>query len=486
MLKVKKISPKKLKLKLKAKLDKASKTTPLIVAAIGLNNPIIRPATKYTEYAELYNSNVWVYSCIRAIADAGMGLPLRVFYKALNDEEVEKAIKLKKRVITKDPTDKVQWIEVDDEDRTVMLLQNPSPVATWVDLVEATMIYLEIDGNAFWEVSRVGAIPTELYPMRPDRVSIIPRKDGKGVKGYLFKLNNRAKGATLPAEDVLHFKYFNPLDDWRGMGSVQPATDAIIKYQYIDRYNKNFFKNDATPAGYLWTERPLEEEDIKRVSTQWNQGHRGVGHAHKTAVMPFGLKYERLGSEPKGDWFTELVKSSREEMLSSFSVPPVHVGLMEHAKYDNYKLQEFAFYRGTIRPKTQKISAVLTRFLNDEFGEIDKKTYWVEFDFEEFLGEDIKQKIDRYYRLFSMAAITPNTIIEEFNLGKPYEDGDTYYIAPGYLPVDGESRRELAMMGDEYNEAKRQFDNAVAEAHPATNENAQDGGQEEVAEETDE
>jgi len=465
-------------------IEKASRSLQLVVVG-NINGKEIPPATNYKGFAGLYDENVWIHSCIRAIADAAMGLPVKIYYRASDGEsgkeEIKKAEDVGKAIRAQSPNEKKQWIEVDDDFPGVQLFENPNPDMTWPDLIDATMIYLEVDGNEFWEIARMGNRPAELYPMRPDRITIVPRSDGKGIKQYIFKLNRKATEIVFESDDVLFFKYFDPLNDFRGIGPISSVTESVLVYQYITQYNKNFFKNDGTPSGYLYTDRPMDEKDAGRVATQWGKRHSGVKNAHKTAVLPFGLKYEQLGVSPNDGQFSDLYKNVREEILSAFSVPPVRVGLLEHAKYDNYKLQEFAFYRATMRPKMMKVASVLTKFINKEYGELTGKKYWVEFDFDEYLGEDIADKINRYSKLFGIGGVTSNQIVEEFGMGEPFEGGEVHFVAPGYLPLETEARASLAEMEAQVRDAQSKWEEAYAERMPEKEHRDDDEEEEEEA-----
>lgn len=409
---------------------KDSQTWPLIVASL-FGGREIPPPDNYEAYASLYSEVVWVFACIRAIADAGASLPMDIFTKKIEGDEV-------------------RWVPVKTTHPSRILFANPNPSMTFYDLIEATMGYMEVDGNAFWELSRnkVGVV-SEIYLMRPDRVTIIPAANGKGVKGYVFQVNKRSRKIHLDAEDVIHFKYWSPSEDWRGHAPILAATNTILTEQHAIRYNKAFFANNATPNGFLTTESSVGEEEAKRILREWDRKYQGSDKSHKTAMLTSGLKYQQMGSDPKDMEFIEQRRLNREEILSVFGVPPVKVGLLEHAKYDNYKLQEFAFYRSTIRPKMRNLTSTINRFLNNEMAKGEEELR-VRFDFEEFLGEDLNQKVQRFFRMFGMGAVSPNDIIEMFELGDPYDGGEEHFINSGFTPVTGDGahsiqRRETAL-----------------------------------------
>ena len=413
-------------------LMKQSESLRMIVAG-QLTGPEISLPENYTDYAEEYERTVWVYACIRAIASGLGSLPWTIEKRAQVTPQG------------------YHWTPVYDHS-AIDILEYPNSMMTWRDLIEGAVIYLEIAGDAFIEIARANGRAKELYLMRPDRVKVEPAKDGSGISSYVFQVKPYAKKKYLPPEDVLYISYFNPLNDWRGHAPEKTATDSIILDEYTRRYNKSFFRNNATPAGFLHTDQPLGEEMAKKLQTMWAQQFQGPEKAYKTAVLTSGLKYEPLGTSPKDMDFPGQRKMVREEILASFGVPPVMVGLLEHAKYNNYKLQVFAFYRGTIRPKARRIEGIITRFINENFKGSGER-YRFKFDFEEYLGEELTTKIEWMWRAFGMASLTPNEIIENLSIGEPYEGGDEHYLAPGVMPADMSTtpetieRREVAFAG---------------------------------------
>jgi HK97 family phage portal protein len=367
----------------------------------------------YKGYAGEYEKLAWVYSCVYAIA-AGIGIvPWYII-----DGEPGKG----------DP--------VPDDHPAVKLFRDPNEDMAWYDLCEYLVSYLELGGDSYLEVARdrLGK-PRELYPLRPDRITIVPRKDGRGVQFYRFKLTPYAKNKVdFEPEDVVHILYFNPLDDWYGLSTLSAAALTMQMEHYTIEYNKGFFERDATPPGYLYTDQTITKEQAEEIGQRWRRNLAGVANRHKIPVLPTGLKFMPIGQSARDMQFLNQREWNRQEILSVFGVPPVKVGLMEGVKYANYKLQEAAFYRDTLQPKMKKVAGKLTKFLRREFGE--NLTFW--FDPTEFMTADADVDANRMVKLVSIGALTPNQVISNLRLGSPYPEGDAHFISTQFVPV-GES-----------------------------------------------
>ncbi len=438
-------------------IDKAfsERTGPLLVAELW-GQPEVPFPVVYKDYVEQYEQLAWVYSSVFAISSGAAIVPWKIWKGGV-------------------PSTSEGGKPLGPETKEVRLFLEPNEDQSWYDLLEGTLTSLELGGNGYWEVARnIASKPSKLYLMRPDRITIKPRKDGKGVKSYRFKVTpNSRKGVDFLPEDCLHFFYFNPWDDWYGMSPLSAAAQACISEHYTIKYNQNFFRHDATPSGYLGTDQPISKTQSEEIGKGWRQNMGGVDKAHKVPVLPKGLKFHVVGINPRDIQFLRQRQYNREEILSVFGVPPVKVGLLEHAKYDNYKLQEGAFYRDTIQPKLKKIEGVITRFLRREFG--DDLAF--RFDMSDYLTEDRNLMAERCVKLFTVGAMTPNDIIKKFGLGEGYPDGDVYYISALYVPVGEEGvesgeRQTTALldemkreMGSSYKKIK-EFAEMLEEKHP--------------------
>jgi len=271
----------------------------------------------YEDYAIAYGQVVWVYACVSTIATAVAGTPLKTYRQTAKSVE-----------------------EISDS-RLARLLSDVNPHISSYDLWEATASFLELSGNCYWEIERDDAgMPTAIYPMRPDRVKVVPDKSDF-VKGYIYEVNGRS--VSLDADEVIHFKYFNPANEYYGLGPIAAIRNSIIVDQYSVAYNKAFFKNGAHPGGVLETESSLSDETFNRLRKQWEEGHKGTSRAHRIAVLEDGLKYKPIGLSPRDMEFLNQRKFCREEICAVFKVPPALVGIYEYANYANADQQNRSF-----------------------------------------------------------------------------------------------------------------------------------------------
>jgi len=277
------------------------------------------------EWVKLYSDHVWAYAGIFAIAATIAPLEPKLYeIDVKSGEKKEKA-----------------------GHAAVRLLRRPNDSMTGLELLEALVIYLETCGMAYLEVvyeerqkAVGGAVveeqvqPSELWLIRPDRLTPEPRKDGRGVERYVFQTKKGAKKEYFSPDEIVPFRYFHPLNDWFGLGSVQPAIDDVRQDKQMAQWNLDFFEHGITPEGILQTDKPITPYEMRSLGKQIKSFLSGKGR--QVLILGKNLKWQTISLNPKDVEFLEGRRENRQAILAALGVPPVMVGLLEHAKYDNY------------------------------------------------------------------------------------------------------------------------------------------------------
>lgn len=359
----------------------------------------------------------WVFACVQARAEEVGNIKLKLLRKG---EEVE-------------------------QHELLDLINRVNAAMTKHELLFATQAFKDLDGNAFWYLARdqkgKGKI-VEIYPLRPDRVVIIPSKTNPlEIEGYIF---TQPDGQRVPlgAHEVLHHKNFNPLGGHpfphRGMGVVEAAAWAIDTDNEARAYNYNFFKNSARPDGILTTpgDSALSQEEYKRLKEEWNAEHRGSDNASKIAVLTGGMKWEEIERTQNDMQFVQQRTMSRDEILSLFRVPKSILGITDDVNRANAEAAIYVFALRTITPLMQQLVDTLNEFLVPEYGDD------LELTFDSPVVEDRKKDLEEYAAALPPGAswMSINEIRKRENL-PPIVGGDALYapltaIAIGSVPEE--------------------------------------------------
>lgn len=369
------------------------------------------------KWIELYSTHAWVYAGAFAIASTISALPFQLYKlsKTKQDEDEEML------------------------DHPVLdLLNFPNDQKTKEDHLESLIIYLETCGEGYWEVvyEKKGVVsqPIELWNIMPSRMTPVPDKEGKGIASWIFQTRSYAKKKIFKREQIIPFRYTHPLKDWRGQGSLLASRNDIqLDFNMMD-WNKAFFAGGTVLDGVFTTDQSLTAASLKNVKEQILAKVQGGGH--KTLVLTNNLKYDPISSNPKDLEWESGHKNNRNTILSTMGVPPIKVGILDQAKYDNYRLQEDSFHRDTIVPKLKKISGTLSLYLLPMFG-LNPREHQLRFDTTTILSEDQDRQTTRITTQIKHGLKTPNEGRGELGLDA-YDGGDIYYVEKFLVPIAGD------------------------------------------------
>jgi HK97 family phage portal protein len=353
-----------------------------------------------------YREHVWVYACVNAIAQSISAVPLLFKTGSRKDSQVVESHPL------------------------IDLFENPNPMMSGSQFLEATLVYLGLTGEAFYILDRQSEreIPKELWVVHPGRFKeAVDEKTGL-ISGWIYRKG--ARQIPLQPHEVVFFRYFNPYHDYRGLAPLQAARSGIEQDFWAGQYNAAFFKNSAQPGGVLETSGNLTDEEYQRLLAQWQDRHGGAPKAHTIALLEGGLSYKQTGLSQKDMDFLEQRKWNREEIMAAFKVPKPELGLYEDLNFATAKTQRKLFWENTLLPKMALIEFVLW---SQMLRHIESGRIWAEFDYSSInaLQEDRNELVGSAQKLWSMG-VPLNTVNEYLGLGLPQVEGGEV----GYLPFN--------------------------------------------------
>jgi len=409
-------------------LLKQSDTFPLIFNTWQRTQGVPRPESvaTFADFARVFKREVWVYACVKRIAKSAASVPLKVVR------------------VHRDGT------EEDVEDHPLKtLLDSINPYMGPRFFFETLYANLEIFGNAYLEKVRRGQTgpPIELYPLRPDRMTIVPHPKNF-IDGYLYAVNGRR--LAFEAGQVAHLRTINPTDDYYGLSTLEAAALAVETDQYAIGYNRSFFKNNATPEGIMRNKTAVKEGDVERVKKEFDRLFKGAANAHRIAWLEGEWEWLQIGMRQRDAQFIDARKMSREEILAAFDMPPVMVGIFEFANYANSKEQQAIFWEVTMLPRLRFVEDELNEKLTADFGDGIKLRY--DTSGIEALKEDEDAKTERAIKKVRNALLTPNEARQE--LGYQEVDNpamDVHYLEFGLTPIEQAGQSSLGGPGEDPN-----------------------------------
>ncbi len=320
--------------------QKALPSLPL-VSLYSVGQPYWAPRN-YSHFAKSgFSGNAIAYRSVRMIAEAAASVPLLLYQGSTE--------------LTAHP-----FLE---------LLRQPNPAQGGRELIETVVSFLLVSGNSFLEVATLDGTPRELVPLRPDRMQVVPGAKG-WVEGYRYSVNGAF--ATLPAENVLHLKLFNPLDDYYGLSPLEAAARSLDTHNAASAWNKAMLDNAARPSGALvfsGGDGQLSPQQFDRLKAELEQNFQSAANAGRPMVLEGGLDWKEMGFSPKDMDFINSKNNAAREIALAFGVPPMLLGIPGDNTFSNYAEANRVFWRQSVIPTLRRVTDALSRFVGTQFEE---------------------------------------------------------------------------------------------------------------------
>ena len=251
----------------------------------------------------------------------------------------------------------------------------------------------------------------------------ISAKTGKDFTGR----GNRRDSAN----ELVFYKNYYPKSDYYGVTNAISAVGDIMGLIGLRDYNLAFFENYGVPSALIVLEGGWDEGSDMKVSDFINKKLKGSSNAHKTLVVssPSGLDtednkftYQKLGVDTKEGSFRLYEKSRQENILVAYSMPFQRIGITPTVGKlgGNVAAEQTTIYvQGVVEPLQLDLEEIINEILQSEI---------YEFKFKDIDTRDLIALTERLTKEIASAIKTPNQAINELG-GKPYLEGDKFYIA---------------------------------------------------------
>jgi HK97 family phage portal protein len=347
---------------------------------LGPNGERISPPTPELLMKQ-YEENMWVFNVISSKARAIAGAPW------LLKESISGAAD---KIITDHPF--------------IDLLENPYPDQdlTYQQMIELIGTHLDLSGSAYLEKVYDGSgTIIALAPLLPHKMSKMTTREGKVLFHY-SPFPDRV--ITLTKEQIVHIRYVSPFIEGHGFSPMLPGYITARMDTESSRWNEAYFRKGAQPDVVLKTQKAVPPKERLRIKEEWTARHGGTKNAHSTAVLPYGLDVQVLGTTHRDMQFRDLRKDTREGIHANFHVPPVLSGLLDNMSYATASVQLVVFRDYTMLPLLRSIFAVLTRSVLSEMDPTGK--LYLEPDESRMLTqEERSKKLEQTNRAFELGII---------------------------------------------------------------------------------
>ena len=240
----------------------------------------------------------------------------------------------------------------------------PNPFYTGRMFREACQQHLDLVGETFFVLIRIGGLIVEMWPVRPDRMK--PIKDPSAyLLGWMY-CSPDGEEVPLALEDVIQIKYPNPSDPYRGMGPVQTVLNDIDASTYSAEWNKNFFINGARPGGIIQFDYKMGDTEFRDFINRWREQHKGVANAHRVAVLE-NAKWVETNFTMQDMQFAELRNLPRELIREAFAYPKPMLGTVDDVNRANAEAGKEIMAECQTNPRLSRWKDIGNVFLLPQF-----------------------------------------------------------------------------------------------------------------------
>jgi len=338
-----------------------------------------------------------VHACVRVIADGIAGLGLKLY---------------------KDDGQNRDQIIIH---YATALTNEPNPYQTKYDFTKYMTSHLALTGNAYAFINRdVRNIGIELHPIAPQYVTPV-MQDGL----LFYKVTLAGYPPMIPATEMLHFKGMcgdNPLV---GLSPVVLHAETLgIDLAAISQ-SAGVYKNGVLKF-LLTSDSQIKIDQAGPLKKSLDDVIDG---ASRSAVMPNGIKMEKLSLSPEEAQYLETRKFSSEEIARIFGVPASMIGATAGIK-SSVEQEYQDFYARTLMSYAINIEQELARKL---LTENDKLTYYFKFNFNSLLRASANERADYYNKGIRGGWLSRNEarLYEDVN---GFNGGDEYLIEANLMP----------------------------------------------------
>ena len=253
-------------------------------------------------YHQAFKKNVWVRRCCGVTCDEVLAQSFRI--NNPNNDNVN--------------YERVNYL--------TDLFRNPAgkyAEGTFSSLIKQIIPSWKVTGDAFIEVNH-----DKLFDNVPNGFKFIPTE----LMGYDYNVDAwviRNTGHVFEPENLIHI--YEPSIEIRGSKWGTSLIDTIAQNITLEvlglNHNKDIFENHGLdPRGVLSFDKDLKPQQVKdnilRLKKQKNK---------KGIISGQGMTYQNTNNSNKDMEFLELIRYSRDCIITMFGVPPAKVDIIETA-----------------------------------------------------------------------------------------------------------------------------------------------------------
>lgn len=225
--------------------------------------------------------------------------------------------------------------------------------------------HIDLTGENYQVVVSLLGVPTELWSVRPDRMTPVPDRENY-LLGWIY---TGPDGERIPLlhEQVLQARTPDPNDSYRGMGPLGALAPALSAARLAQRWAEKFYENNALPGGLIEFEEPMNDTQYRQFVERWREAHQGINNAHRVGIIEGGKWVDRKFTQ-KDMQFTEGQTLTASQIREAYGFPEFAQGIVKDLNRATAEASDDFFAAWLAVPRARRMRDVLNHRLPPMFG----------------------------------------------------------------------------------------------------------------------
>ena len=311
------------------------------------------------------------------------------------------------------------------EDNLYFLLHDqPNEWMTAPEFWGMCMNHLLMRGNFFALKNRglslTGPVK-ELIPLAPGIVQEV-KQDEKYRLVYVLRYPDGTL-KEVPQSQIMHIRGMT-INGFMGVNPIQYIRESIALGLASEEFGARFFGSGTHPGGIIEMAGNLKPESKTEVTSAMREAYGGLGKSHRLMLLEYGMKFQKVGVDPKDSQFIELRKYQKAEIVDIFFGMPLTILSSEDKTPTFASAVQFSvsFIIYALMPWLVTIEKCISR---DLIQSAKRKIYYAKFAAQGLQRGSFKEQIDGFSIAIDKEIMNPNECRELLEMN-PYEGGDEY------------------------------------------------------------
>ncbi|HEV7651348.1 MAG TPA: phage portal protein [Actinophytocola sp.] len=319
------------------------------------------------------------------------------------------------------------------------LLDFVNPHWTPARLARMDELSMCLFGESVWAIHRENGVPKEIWWLKPSRLLPVPDEEDY-LSGYLYESQVNGQIIRFDADEIVWFRYPNPLDEFSAFSPISAARLAADTASAMMQANRNLHKQGVQIAGMVTPKGDrvrYTPDQARELADDLQTRFAGAKNAHRWAVLRYEAEFHPVTFSPKDAEFVLGLGLTLRQVCNAYGVPSPLLNDLEHATLANVREFQLGLWEHALVPDSWlKAQEIEEQYLPKFPGFNDLPDY-VEPNFDHVAALQVAKSAtwDRDRQALEVGALTINEWRRKQGLpAVPW--GDAFWAPVNKAPVE--------------------------------------------------